>query len=608
MAGSGSGRSRDASAKRQTNLQFGTTKITEDDDALLRKFRNRLATDKGNQDSTQTARQSDSPFFDSLPAEDENTQDENAVTKYSLPGEFLPSRDGKLLLPARSDVRQYFPKDDKRVPCVRTTRAYPDLAALEAKYDDASPPTAPVSPTIAILLPNDERKEMHKIRSAEELVRSVSYNKDIWFETLFDTLASAQLCGLDMAQARLGISAARARLATADENVKALALTNRSLEAQQTSDREEIDGLNDEIQVVEAERDAAEKKVEELEAKLLIANTKVEQFRTVAQEQDTLIQNLQTQAAALATGDYDDQLLRSLRRNMDASATPRGRSRESHVGRAKIREPTVFTGDKESSDDYRAWKASVRAWIRYYQRDFVETEDKLEYILRCTAGTAAKILTPRAGEKSLDPYLSMEDCFDDLDRHYLKQNTTREAIDWLASNEAYMTPFEKINAFLARFAGMTAILKQGDPEKIIHLRRLLLPSHRAALALSRPKTYNQFVDDIVQVDEDITRVASNTSVPQVKGKKDNNQKRVDNQKDDKVPTKGGEIPTRDKALWRQIRKARRCQRCGEKNHLHYHDDAPCAGKTPATDAQITAKMAAIAVAPIENPADNHSEN
>ena len=150
-------------------------------------------------------------------------------------------------------------------------------------------------------------------------------------------------------------------------------------------------------------------------------------------------------------------------------------SRNTH----KIKDAPIFTGASEKGDTpFYEWETKLLAKLKAEYQDDTE-EDKLDYLLTRTSGTAFNRIRNRIGERAVHAYQTVKDCLTDLENSYGEFNQKTKSLSKFTALTQGKS--ETFGAFWAKFQEYRVHLNMSEEDEIEHLTSKLNPRLRTKI-------------------------------------------------------------------------------------------------------------------------------
>jgi hypothetical protein len=272
-----------------------------------------------------------------------------------------------------------------------------------------------------------------------------------------------------------------------------------------------------------------------------------------------------------------------------------------HTG-SKLPNIDVFRGDESDKKDYKFWRRSAQNFLSK-TNVYTTVQDQMDYVIDHLRGPAGQRVEYRSTKGARNPYTTVEDIFEELNRVYDTLDPTSEASARLHDGTLKQGDREGFDAWIGRFTSTLAPLVLSDHEMVQHAIRLMRFGGQAAQLYRKDDRWDVFMENC-RTQQQMRRLTSG-------GNRDNN---TGNTRGGRGGRGGGNAGNgssrnygRTRVQMQTLLKQAQCFKCGGtanvngEKHRATDDDAPAACKNgpivPA--ARIPALRSAVTSAAVE---------
>ena len=283
--------------------------------------------------------------------------------------------------------------------------------------------------------------------------------------------------------------------------------------------------------------------------------------------------------------------------------------------RHKYTELFTFYGDPT---EWEAWKAHLITKIRKDFQDFPEEIDKIDYARDKLQSTARDTIWHRAKPNSPRPFRTLAEMMEVLENNYAEdeRDKRRRLHAELLSPSFHMSVrdrAETFEAFVARFNAAVSPLNLPDDELIDHFKRTLSDRLKfKTYHLTMVNSFHEYVRGVRSVANELklqddskknfpAATTAKQRAPRTAGtadstrNKDSGSRRPGYRSNRREPFNISEsiLAKLPKQIVDKLRKAGRCFKCGQKNHIATDADAPCRDKPQISRKDVEALLSEL---------------
>ena len=402
--------------------------------------------------------------------------------------------------------------------------------------------------------------------SPEDLLQSVQEHGRAWMNALKDLSAKVETTRAQLGKVQKNLTLQSTRTATLEDEVDSL----NSDKVRMTKD---IDLILSSAEALVTSNESWKKKLTQVEA----------EKQTLSQEVKLLRLKIQSLSAKDGPSGTHSLTPSTSNEPMDNPRFP---------------DAPLFNGDREK---YPGWKIKVIQKLRNSGIQYPTQASQIDYITSRCVEEAEDPVVERADPNGDNPYLLIEEVWDDLDNAFGDSDKIATAEMKLASHEFPMKPSETFDHFLTRFTSTVNKIPYLSTEaKIRVLRDNITKRLQVRITGTRTSNLKDIINEIRRHDIELRRINERRDAFDPK----ESRKRKDTDtKDNDTPDKrqrtepniyrGQENKRRTKELKDKLQETKACWRCGKVGHRSKDANAPCINSPALTNDELKATLDAI---------------